>query len=426
MPKMPPHETFFWAAFFFLMGTLVASATMGFAALPERVAFVSAATALAFVALQAGRRPYAPLAACIIIGGAYCLAYGTWQQAERMPFGRETAITGIITRAEQHPDYQELRLANGIVVTADRYPAFAYGDRVRLTGTVRKSKSPLVRGYVTARHTTIDRLARREGNPVQERLYAVRNAFEENLKRILPSGKAAFLSGLTVGTTAGFTKEFVADLRTTGTTHLVALSGSNISGIISVLMLALTWFLPRRKTFWPALCAITLFVIMTGAEASLVRAAIMNGIVLAGNYYERTGSIRNAIIAAAFLMAAWNPLVPAFDLGFQLSFAAILGMAYLKPAIEKYLPWENGTFATAISAQAAVMPVLALTVGHANPLSVIPNMLIAAAVPATVGLGFLAGTLGFVSTGLSFAPAWMANVLLSYEMGVIRIFAQYM
>ncbi|MDO8582649.1 MAG: ComEC/Rec2 family competence protein, partial [bacterium] len=110
----------------------------------------------------------------------------------------------------------------------------------------------------------------------------------------------------------------------------------------------------------------------------------------------------------------------------QLSFAAILGMAYVQPTIKKYSPWKNEHLMAGISAYVGVMPVLALAVGRVNPFSIIPNMLVAAAIPYTVGLGFLAGTLGFVSKTLSFAPAWLANILLSYEMGVIRIFARFM
>jgi ComEC/Rec2-related protein len=424
--SLPPHETFFWAAFFFLAGTLAASATVNFPSTLMRAEFIGIAATLILITLQWLKKPYAPLALVLLLGGIYCITYDLHRQAERITFGHETKIEGIILQAEQHLDYQELRLANNIVITADRYPAFAYGDRIRLTGTVRRSKSPLVRGYVTAHHTNIKIIGRHEGSVIKEYLYAFKSAFENNLKKVLPSEKAAFLSGLTVGSTAEFTKNFLVDLRTTGTTHLVALSGSNVSGIISMLMLALTWFLPRKKTFWPALFVITLFVVMTGAEASLVRAAIMNGIVLAGSYYERTGSMRNAIIAAAFIMALWNPLVPAFDLGFQLSFAAILGMAYLQPVITRYSPLKNKELMTAIAAQAAVMPVLAITVGHANLFSIIPNMLIAIAIPATVGLGFLTGTLGFASTTLAFAPAWIVNVLLSYEMGVVHLFARYM
>lgn len=423
---MPTHETFFWAAFFFLIGTLIASATTAFPTTTLRLEFIGIASLLSIAGLRLLKKGYASLACIVFIGGAYCITYDINRQAKHIPFGRETKIEGIITQAEEHLDYQELRLADNLVITTDRYPAFAYGDHIALTGTVRKSKSPLVRGYVTARHTNITIIGHHEGSTLKERLYDSKTAFENNLKKVLPSEKAAFLSGLTVGSTAEFTKEFISELRTTGTTHLVALSGSNISGIISVLMLILTWFLPRKKTFWPALAVIIVFVVMTGAEASLVRAAIMNGIALAGSYYERMGSMRNAIIAAAFLMALWNPLVPAFDLGFQLSFAAILGMAYIEPIIKKHTRLTNKEALQAISAQAAVMPVLALTIHHANPVSIIPNLLIAMVIPTTVGLGFLTGALGFVSTTVSFAPAWIANVLLSYEMGVVHIFARYM
>jgi ComEC/Rec2-related protein len=384
MQRMPAHETFFWGAFFFLVGTLIASATIGFPSTPLRFVFIGIATALALTAAYVLKKPYTLLALLIMLGGAYCILYDIHRQSVPVTFDRETKIEGVIAQAEQHLDYQELRLENDIRIHTDKYPLFTYGDRIAFTGTIKKSKSPLVRGYVNSYRTNIKIISRNEGTIIKERLYVIKAAFESNLKKVLPSEKAAFLSGLTMGSTAEFTKSFLADLRTSGTTHLVALSGSNVSGIIYTLMLALTWVLPRKKIFWPALFIITLFVLMTGAEASLVRAAIMNGIVLVSSHYERTESIRNAIIAAAFIMALWNPLTPAFDLGFQLSFAAILGIAYLRPFIKKYSPWKNKDFLTAIAAQTAVMPVLAITVGHANPLAIIPNMLIVLAIPTTV------------------------------------------
>lgn len=423
---MPPHETFFWAAFFFIVGTLMASATIGFPSALMRMEAVALVTAIIAIALHALKKPYVPLALAILVGGGYCVAYDLHRTAVPIIFDRAKKIESVITQAEQHLDYQALTLENGVRVNTDRYPAFTYGDHIAFIGTVKKSSSPLSRGYVNAFRADIKVIGHKEGNPLKAQLFRLKAAFEHNLKSVLPSEKAAFLSGLTVGSTAEFTKDFLTDLRTTGTTHLVALSGSNVSGIIYALMFALTWILHRKKVFWPALAVITIFVIMTGAEASLVRAAIMNGIVLAGSHYERTGSMRNAIIAAAFLMALWNPLVPAFDLGFQLSFAAILGMAYLQPIITKYSPWKNKELMTAIAAQTAVMPVLAITVGHANIFSIVPNMLIAIAIPTTVGLGFFTGILGFASTTLAFAPAWIVNVLLSYEMGVVHIFARYM
>lgn len=424
--KMPVHETFFWTAFFFLIGTLIASAALGLPSTLMRMESVALSTAIITLTLSILKKSYAPLALTILVGGAYCLAYDMHRTSVPIVFGHTTKITGLVVHTEQHLDYQALTLENDVRINTDRYPAFAYGDRIVFKGTVEKSKTPLIRGYVNAFRTDIRITERNVGNPLTAHLFRLKAAFERNLKNVLPSEKAAFLSGLTVGSTAEFTKSFLADLRTTGTTHLVALSGSNVSQIIQALMFAFTWFLPRKKVFWPALAVITLFVIMTGAEASLVRAAIMNGIVLIGNHYERMESMRNAIITAAFVMALWNPLIPAFDLGFQLSFAAILGMAYVQPAIKKYSPWKNKHFMAGIAAQAGVIPVLALAVGRVNILSIIPNMLVATAIPMTVGLGFLTGTLGFISKTLSFAPAWLANILLSYEMGVVHLFARYM
>jgi len=424
--QIPKSTLFFWAAFFFLIGTLIASTTIYFHTISIRIVCLALITTLALTGLYFLKKPYAPLALLIFIGGIYCIAYYRNQQSEKIPIGRPVRIEGVITHREQHATYQKLRLDNNLIINADRYPLFAYGDRITLQGTVRASRSPLIRGYVHARYVDITRITSNEGNPLKKHLYALRHAFEDTIKKVLPSEKAAFLIGLTVGSTAEFTKGFMEDLRTTGTTHLVALSGSNISYIISVIMLTLAWFLPRKQLFWPTLSIITLFVIMTGAEASLVRAALMNSIVLFGAHYERTSNTRNAIITAALIMTLWNPLTPAFDLGFQLSFAAILGMTYIQPFITRYSPWKNTDVMTALSAQVAVMPILAITTGNAHPLSIIPNILIASAIPITVGLGFLTGILGFISTTLSFAPAWIANVLLSYEMGVVHIFARYM
>ncbi len=418
---------FFWGAFFFILGTLLESCALAFHALAMHAAFVASATITALVVLWLlGMRAVAPYAALILVGGAWCAFYAAYHFPEPVAFGRMAEIRGLVVRAEHHLDYQELTLGNGLRIYADRYPEFGYGDTVALEGAAERPKTPLLSGIVNARHTAIRLESENGGYAIQRRLLAAKTAFEDGLKKVLPSEQAAFLSGLTLGTTEGFSKGFLDELRASGTTHIVALSGSNVTGIIAGIMFLLALFLPRRTVFWPTVLAILLFVAMTGAESSLVRAAIMNGIVLVGTRYERAGSMRNAIVAAALLMALWNPLVPAFDLGFQLSFAAILGMAYLMPIFRKCSPWKNRALLESASAQAAVMPLLAMTVGRTAPFAIIPNMLIAAAVPSTVALGFVTGAAALVSPALAFAPAWLAGILLSYEMEVIHIAARYL
>ena len=246
---MPTHETFFWAAFFFIAGTLVASAALDFPNAIMRMEAVVLTTAIITLALHLLKKTYALLALVILVGGGYCVIYDMHRTSVPITFDRVTKIEGVITQAEQHLDYQALMLENGVRVNTDRYPAFAYGDRIVFTGTIKKSQTPLSRGHVNAFRADIKVTGRDEGNAIKAQLFKIKAAFERNLKSVLPSEKAAFLSGLTVGSTAEFTKDFLADLRTTGTTHLVALSGSNVSGIIYALMFALTWFLPHKKVF---------------------------------------------------------------------------------------------------------------------------------------------------------------------------------
>ena len=126
-----------------------------------------------------------------------------------------------------------------------------------------------------------------------------------------------------------------------GTTHLVALSGQNITIIVIAISSFFGFFARRKSVFWLTLLIIIFFVLMTGAEASVVRAAVMGGIILLAKQIGRVHSIRNAIAAAAFIMILYNPKIFRFDVGFQLSFMALLGIVYLSPAIRKFLKMKE-------------------------------------------------------------------------------------
>ena len=108
------------------------------------------------------------------------------------------------------------------------------------------------------------------------------------------------MAGITLGERAEFSKEFKEAMSKSGTTHLVALSGYNITILVLAVAYVLNFFASRRLVFWLTLLIIIGFVAMTGAEASVVRAAIMGGIVLLAKRANRLYSFRNAIVIAAF------------------------------------------------------------------------------------------------------------------------------
>lgn len=141
---------------------------------------------------------------------------------------------------------------------------------------------------------------------------------------------------------------------------------------------------------------------------------------------------RNAIVIAAFIMALFNPRVLVFDIGFQLSFAALLGMIYLSPVLKNalkietkgFLSWKENAVNTA-SAQIMAMPILLSSFGLFSLSSLLANILILEFIPLTMGLGFVMAGLGLFSVFLAKILGFLTNLLISYEFFIIDIFSKF-
>jgi competence protein ComEC len=171
---------------------------------------------------------------------------------------------------------------------------------------------------------------------------------------------------------------------------------------------------------------------MTGFEFTAVRAAIMGAAVLLAKLIGRIYDPRNIIVLAALVINLFNPKVLVFDLGFQLSFLAVLGLIYLLPALRKLLKFKEGpgflawreNFLMTLSAQLATAPLLMINFGNFSPGALIANILILLAIPLTMILGFLIGFFYFLSYYLALILGWLAALLLNYEIFVIELFAK--
>ena len=171
---------------------------------------------------------------------------------------------------------------------------------------------------------------------------------------------------------------------------------------------------------------------MTGFGSSAVRAAIMGFAVLLANLTGRIYDPRNSIALAAFLITLSNPKVLIFDLGFQLSFLAVLGIIYLRPALKRLLKfgdkpgffaWRENLLMT-LSAQLATAPILIVNFGNFSLTAFVANIFILTAIPLTMGLGFLIGLSHFFSYYLALIFGWLASLFLNYEIFIINLFAK--
>jgi competence protein ComEC len=376
------------------------------------------------------------LISCLIcsVGYFYYNLYGVLH-TDKISLGEETAYTGLVM---SEPEYGikstalDLELDEphqGVLrVYLPPTDSIHYGDVISFSGVAEKLYGGKIN--IISFPDDVVTLEIGRGDRIKEILFGVKGRLIDNLKTVLPPEKAALMSGILLGERAEFTPALEEAMRLSGTTHIVALSGYNIAILAATLSSGLAYICNRRKAFWLSLIAIPVFVIMTGAEASVIRAGVMGLIMLLAVQQGRIYSFRNAITLTAAVMLIYNPELLSKDVGFQLSFAALLGIIYVYPWLTKKLKWKSGGFLNwrtnalqTLAAQLTVLPIVLSTFGFVSPTAPISNILILEFIPLTMLVGFLVAMTGFFSYYLSFFFGWAANLLLSYEIFIIKFFA---
>lgn len=439
------HESVFWGIIFFLVGVFFAP-VIHLAPLSTATIMVAAMVGVVGYKKRNARIGWmAALTLCVILGAVYWTGYNAHEQNKVRPLlGKDTTIQGHVIAVRRTENGQQVIVRldapndGRIALTARPHPALRYGDVIMAKGAIKrpdeKSRMYLLKDalFAAMQFPEVKRIKQHDGNPVLMRLLDVRQRAVATYKSILPTEEAALLAGVTLGERAEFDKEFREQMANSGTTHLVALSGYNISVVADILLMLCAAVMQRTAAFYMTLGAIVAFVLMAGAEASVVRAAIMGSIILLARHIGRAHSMRNAIAISACAMVLWNPNVLRYDLGFQLSFMALIGIVYLKPHLDWYikrkksgiLDWRENLSGT-LSAQVAVFPLLMHTIGSFSFISLLSNVLILVFIPVTMFLGFIVAGLGLIARPLALMPAWIASILLQYEIGIIKLFGEH-
>jgi len=331
-----------------------------------------------------------------------------------------------------------------ILATTGSYPEYFYGDVLRIEGKIQipqefegfNYKNYLAKDkiYYMIYWPKIEILEKNKGNPVFSTILKFKNKLTGKIESIMPFPEVSILEGLILGNKQIFSEKIKNDLSITGTSHITAISGMNIVIISNILMFVLIGLgMWRKQAFWFVLVLIFLFILMVGAPASAVRAGIMGAILL---YAQKIGRLSNAariMVFAATIMLVFNPLLLRYDIGFQLSFLAVLGLIYIKPifdgCLEKFRKKEQISFllqiiTTTIAAQIAVLPILIYNFGKISFISPITNILIVPLIPfiTAIGLIFIGGTLIWPFLGkILLWPAYLGS---AYILRIIDWFAK--
>ncbi len=226
--------------------------------------------------------------------------------------------------------------------------------------------------------------------------------FEARLNRLFPEPHASLAAGLLTGSRRGIPEHLSESFMRSGLTHIVAISGFNITIVITIVLGALFW-LPLRWRLLPATLSIIAFTVFVGASASVVRAAIMGILGLFAITAGRRSDVRLAILWTAFFMLLWNPKHLWYDGSFQLSFAAVIGLAELSTLIKPFLsrlPNVLGVreaLEATMAAQLSAVPIGCLLFGNLSLISPFANILVAPAIPLAMLLAFLSAVASYAA-----------------------------
>jgi len=261
-------------------------------------------------------------------------------------------------------------------------------------------------------------------------LIKARDGFRGLINRLLPEPESSFLLGLFIGDRDGLPPKLADAFRQSGTSHIVAVSGYNVSRVVDICLLSLAVAAVRRKRAAAlAVLMVTAFVVLAGSEASVVRAGLMGGLSLFASLLGRRPHAMNALVGAAAVMVAANPFVLRHDVGFQLSFAAVWGLHALGPALSKragFLPEFAGirqTFGETAAATIFTLPLVLLHFGTLPAIGLFANLFILPLVPWSMASGVVMTAFGSVHPFLGAIPAVVTCWLLRAIEGLASFFA---
>jgi len=285
--------------------------------------------------------------------------------------------------------------------------------------------------YYVCQNVKIEKTDKNSGYRMYVAVLSFKNKMTESIREMIPQPEGTLAAGLLFGGSGELSERVKNNFSKTGMTHIVAVSGYNVA-IIAEYLILLGIFLGlwRQKAFWFAIVGIFFFVAMIGFPSSAVRAGVKGSLLLWAMKNGRLANAWNAILFAGAIMLLINPLLLVWDIGFQLSFLATIGIVALSPFWERYFMRKYQFMGLmeimllSLSAQIFVLPIIAYNFHTFSVISLVANILILPIIPLTMLLVFSVSVFGLFLKPLALVFAWLAFLPLKYEVLVINFLGE--
>lgn len=332
-------------------------------------------------------------------------------------FSRYVLFRARVETVAGRGERQRVRAPVLVVAGAD-WQRVELGSRLRVEGRLDRADGPDLSGLLATRGPPV--VLERPGVA-----YRAAGAVRAGIRRAVDSaapGPRALIPALVDGDDTGMPGDLARDFGTTGLTHLLAVSGTNLTLVVGfLLVVARSLGVRARGLMLVGALGVVGFVLLARSEPSVVRAAAMGSVALLGMGSNGRERGTRALGVAVTVLLLFDPGL-ARSVGFALSALATAGILFLAPpwrdALARWLPRVVAeAIAVPLAAQLACTPLVAAISGQVSLVAVLANLLAAAPVgPATV-LGLLAGVVAVPSAAagrLVATPAcWCADWIIA-------------
>jgi len=336
-----------------------------------------------------------------------------------------------------------------VLLYVSRYPEYVYGDVLQVEGsleTPQKFDEFDYPGYLADRgifytmaFPKVELIGTGQGFLTFRWIYSLRETLGHKLSEVLPEPQAALAQGILLGIRANIPQSLKDNFSITGTTHILAISGVNLNILAGILVATFIWLFgkQRRLYIWLALIVVWVYSVLTGFGPPVVRAACIVSVFLFADFLGRQKSILKALAFAAAIMTALTPRV-LWEVSFQLSFLAMLGLIYVVPPLQKLgkmiitkiageegwlvssLKWIIDSLAVTLGVTIVVWPLIAHYFGIFSLVSPVATLLILPVLPAIMLFSALAAIVGLAYAPFGIMLGWVAWLFLSYMLCMIN------
>ena len=300
---------------------------------------------------------------------------------------------------------------------------FSLPDLARNTGGFnyrRYLNSQKIYGVIRAKNYYVSNLAK------FNLIYYIQDEISKSFARLFPKNEMGLVIGMMIGETKDISEDVLENFKTTGITHLIAVSGSNVVYVVVLVQFLFKKFFGKRATYFISIFFLILFMLISGASASVCRATLMIILSICADIFFLKSDTFSNILTSAFVLILLNPLV-IYDVGFILSFGGTLGIVLLSKdftRLFKRLGKLDETLSVTCSAQLILAPIMMYYFNTFSILSIATNIIVVPISGSITILGFAVFIISKISFPIAKLIANSLYVLATFTIWVSNMFSK--